>query len=83
MAESLQLQKSIAALMRETGPQLGDLHWRGSTGLGEEGKDLGAARGGNGHAGGSAHSQEADGTWLVWREGPGEMAGNEAAGVGS
>ena len=33
---SLQLQKSIAALMREIGPRLGDLHWKESTGLEEE-----------------------------------------------
>ena len=26
--EALQLQKSIAAVMREVGPKLGDLHWR-------------------------------------------------------
>ena len=32
--EALQLQKSIAAVMREVGPKLGDLHWRGATGLG-------------------------------------------------
>ena len=57
---------------------LGGVDWAGE---GEQG----AAKGGNGHAGGSAHSQEAEGTWLVWRGGPGEMhiADKEAAGVGS
>ena len=30
--EALQLQKSIAALMREMGPRLGDLHLNESTG---------------------------------------------------
>ena len=34
--EALQLQKSIAVLMREMGPWLGDLHWQESTGLGSE-----------------------------------------------
>ena len=34
--EALQLQKSIAALMREMGPRLGDLHWKESTGLGRD-----------------------------------------------
>ena len=38
VVESLQLQKSIAALMREIGPWLGDLHWKESTGLGKEGR---------------------------------------------
>ena len=38
--EALQLQKSIAALMREMGPRLGDLHWKESTGLGRESKVL-------------------------------------------
>ena len=37
---SLQLQKSIAALMREIGPRLGDLHWKESTRLGRESKVL-------------------------------------------
>ena len=37
---SLQLQKSISALMREIGPRLGDLHWKESTGLGRESKVL-------------------------------------------
>jgi hypothetical protein len=32
--EALQLQKSIAAVMREVGPTLGDLHWREATGMG-------------------------------------------------
>ena len=36
VVESLQLQKSIASLMREIAPGLGDLHWKESTGLGEE-----------------------------------------------
>ena len=40
MVESLQQQKSIAALMREIGPRLGDLHWEESTGLGRESKVL-------------------------------------------
>ena len=31
--EALQLQKSIASLMRELGPRLGGLHWGESTGL--------------------------------------------------
>ena len=34
--EALQLQKSIAALVREMGPRLGDLHWKEPTGLGRE-----------------------------------------------
>ena len=34
--EALQLQKSIASLMREIGPRLDDLHWKESTGLGRE-----------------------------------------------
>jgi hypothetical protein len=38
--EALQLQKSIAALMREMGPRLGDLHLKESTGLGRESKVL-------------------------------------------
>ena len=38
--EALQLQKSIAALMREMGPRLGDLQWKESTGLGRESKVL-------------------------------------------
>ena len=29
--EALQLQKSIAAVMREVGPKLGDLYWREAT----------------------------------------------------
>ena len=37
---SLQLQKPIAALMRETGPRLGGLHWEESIGLGRESKVL-------------------------------------------
>jgi hypothetical protein len=32
--ETLQLQKSIASLMREMGPKLGGLHWKESTGFG-------------------------------------------------
>ena len=32
--EALQLQKSIAAVMGEVGPKLGDLHWRKATGMG-------------------------------------------------
>ena len=40
VVESLQLHKSIAALMREVGPRLGDLHWKGSNGLGRESKVL-------------------------------------------
>ena len=38
--EALQLQKSIAAPMREMVPRLGDLHWKESTGLGRESKVL-------------------------------------------
>ena len=38
--EALQLQKSIASLMREMGPKLGDLHWKESTGLGKESRVL-------------------------------------------
>ena len=38
--EALQLQKSIASLMREIGPRLGDLHWKESTGLGRESRVL-------------------------------------------
>ena len=40
VVESLQLQKSIAALMREIGPRLGDLHWKESTVLGRESRVL-------------------------------------------
>ena len=40
VVESLQLQKSIAALVREIDPRLGDLHWKESTGLGRESKVL-------------------------------------------
>jgi hypothetical protein len=40
VVESLQLQKSIAAQMREIAPRLGDLHWEESTGLGRESKVL-------------------------------------------
>ena len=38
--ESLQLQKSIAAVMRDVGPQLGNLHWKESTGLGKASRVL-------------------------------------------
>jgi hypothetical protein len=38
--EALQLQKSIASLMREIGPRLGDLHWKESTRLGRESRVL-------------------------------------------
>ena len=38
--EALQLLKSIAALMREMGPRLGDVHWKESTRLGRESKVL-------------------------------------------
>ena len=38
--EALQLQKTIAALMREMGSRLGDLHWKESTGLRRESKVL-------------------------------------------
>ena len=38
--EALQLQKSIASLMREIGPRLGDLDWKESTGLGRESRVL-------------------------------------------
>ena len=38
--EALQLQKSIASLMREAGPKLGDLHWKNLTGLGKESRVL-------------------------------------------
>ena len=34
--EALQLQKSIASLMREVGPELQDLHWKQTTRLGRE-----------------------------------------------
>ena len=34
VVESLRLQSSIASLMREIGPRLGDLHWKESIGLG-------------------------------------------------
>ena len=36
----LQLQKTIAAVMRGVGPPLGELHWKGSTGWGKESKVL-------------------------------------------
>ena len=38
--EALQLQKSIAAVMREVGPKLGDLHWREATGMGQRSRVL-------------------------------------------
>ena len=38
--EALQLQKSIAAVMREVGPKLGDLHWREATGMGQKSRVL-------------------------------------------
>ena len=38
--EALQLQRAIAALMRELGPRLGDLHWKESVGQGQESKAL-------------------------------------------
>ena len=38
--EALQLQKSIAAVMREVGPELGDLHWREATGMGKRNRVL-------------------------------------------
>ena len=40
VVESPQLHKSIAALVRGVGPQLGELHWEESTGLGRESKVL-------------------------------------------
>ena len=80
VVESLQLQKSIAALVRGVWPQLGDTQEGvNRTGEGEQS----AARGGGGHVGGCLNNQEAEGSWLAWREGPREMAGKEAAGVGS
>ena len=33
-----ELQKSVARVMRDAGPALGDLHWKESTGLGRESK---------------------------------------------
>ena len=68
VVEPLQLQKSIAALMREVGPRLGDhdLHWGESTGLGRESKVLPEEAVG---AGGSSNAQETEGGRLVWREG--------------
>ena len=38
--EALQLQKSIAAVMREVGPKLGDLHWGEATGMGQRSRVL-------------------------------------------
>ena len=38
--EAVQLQKSIASLIREMWPKLGDLHWKESTGLGRESRVL-------------------------------------------
>jgi hypothetical protein len=38
--EALQLQKSIAAVMREVGPELGDLHWREATRMGQRSRVL-------------------------------------------
>ena len=38
--EALQLQKSIAAVIREVGPKLGDLHWREATGMGQRSRVL-------------------------------------------
>ena len=38
--DALQLQKSIAAVMREVGPKLGDLHWREATRMGQRSRVL-------------------------------------------
>ena len=38
--EALQLQKLIAAVMREVGPKLGYLHWREATGMGQKSRVL-------------------------------------------
>ena len=38
--EVLQLQKPIAAVMREVGPKLGDLHWREAIGIGQRSRVL-------------------------------------------
>ena len=55
--EALQLQKSIAVVMREVGPKLGDLHWREATGMGQRSRVLPAEAAGMletaRHAGGS------------------------------
>ena len=40
--ETLQLQKSVAAVMREVGPKLGDLRWREATGMGQRSRVLSA-----------------------------------------
>ena len=39
-APALQLQKSIAAVVRGVGPKLGDLHWRGATGMDQKSRVL-------------------------------------------
>ena len=39
-AEALQVQKSMASLMREMGPRLVDPHWKESTGLRRESRVL-------------------------------------------
>ena len=83
VVEPLQLQKSIEALMREIGPRLGDLHWGESTVLGRESKVLPKGTVGMLDSGGCSNSQEAKGPWLLWREGSREVAGKQAAGVGS
>ena len=81
--EALQLQKSIASLMREVGPRLGGLHWKESTGLGRESRVLPEETVGMLEAAREAMTDEAEGAWLVWRGGSREVACKEAAAVGS
>ena len=80
--EALQLQKSIASLMKEVWPKLGGLHWKESTGLGKESRVL-SEEALSEHAGGSQGCHETEGTWLVWREGSREVDCEETAAVGS
>ena len=44
--KALQLQKSIAAVMREVGPKLGDLQWREATWIGQRSRVLPTEAGG-------------------------------------
>ena len=67
--EALQLQKPIASLMREMGPQLGDLHWKESTGPGTESRALPEEA--LSLLDGNQGCHEAQGAWMVWSAGTG------------
>ena len=84
VVESLQLQKSIAALMREFGPRLGVLgmHWKESTGLGRESKVLLEEAVGMLEAARTARRLREPG-WCGEKGQGRSLAGKGAAGVGS